>query len=255
MTTGIAEPSPAAPIPDTAPPAKNSFQRIAGVLFAPAETFRDIARRPDILVPLLVLVILGFVVTAAIVPRMDFETTVREQMAQQGRQMSEGDMDRAVKMGAAFGKVIAWISPVLSIIWWVIIAGVLLLAHRLFGSEGNFKQAFSTTLYSWFPNAVAGIVLAVVAFFREEIDAASMQTLVKSNPGFLVDMKENPLLFAAVSSLDLFMIWMLILLIIGFSTLAKVSRAKSAAIIIPLWLVTVVIKLGFAALGAAGAKG
>lgn len=252
MTTGIAEPSPAAPI--AAPPAKNSFQRIAGVLFAPAETFRDIARKPDILVPLIVLIVLGFVVTAVIVPRMDFGAAFRESMAQSGRQMSESDMARAEKMGTAFGKVVAWISPFLSIIWWLIIAGVLLLAHRLMGGEGDFKQAFSTTLYSWFPNAIAGLVLGIVAFFRETIDPQTIQTLVKSSPAFLVDMKEHPILFAALSSLDIFMIWTLILLIVGFSTLSKLSRARSAAIVISLWLVTVAIKLGFAALGAARMK-
>ena len=55
---------------------------------------------------------------------------------------------------------------------------------------------------------------------------------------------------AVLSSVDIFMIWTLILLVIGFSTLSRLSRAKSAAIVISLWLVTVVIKVGLAALGA-----
>src|SRR5687767_2963191 len=149
MTTDSAGYPP--PAPPAEPPAKNSFQRIAGVLFAPAETFRDIARRPDILVPLIVLVVIGFVVSALIIPRMDFEAAFREQMASQNSKMSDADLDRAAKMGSAFGKVMAWTGPILGILIWAIIAGVLLLAHRLFGGEGNFKQAFSTVLYSWIP--------------------------------------------------------------------------------------------------------
>ena len=252
MTTGNAEPSPAAPI--AAPPAKNSFQRIAGVLFAPAETFRDIARRPDILTPLLILVVIGFIVTALIVPRMDFESAFREQMSQQNRQMSDADLERAAKFGSAFGKIMAWTGPIWGIVIWAIIAGVLLLAHRLFGGEGNFKQAFSTVLYSWIPNTISGIVTGIVAVARGEIDPTTMQTLVKSNPAFLVDMKEQPILFAMLSSLDVFTIWTLILLIIGFATLSRLSKAKSAVIVVSLWLLTVVVKLGFAAMGAARAK-
>ena len=42
------------------------------------------------------------------------------------------------------------------------------------------------------------------------------------------------------------------LLIIGFATLSRLSRAKSAAIVISLWLLTVVVKLGFAAMAALG---
>jgi len=250
MTTGTAEPfSPAPPIEP--PASKNSFERIAGVLFAPAETFRDIARKPDIVVPLLVLLVLGFVAAVILVPRMDFDAMVREQMAQSGRQMSDADMERAAKMGAGFGKMMAYASPVLSVAIWAIIAGVLLLAHRLMGGEGNYMQAFSTTLYAWIPNAISGVILTIVAAAKGSVNPATMNTLVKSNPAFLVDMADHPVLFALLGSLDVFSIWVLILLIIGFSTLSRMSRAKSAAIIISLWLITVVVKLGFAALGAA----
>ncbi len=243
-----------APPPVAETPAKNTFQRIAGVLFAPAETFRDIARRPDIVTPLIILVVIGFIVTALIVPRMDFESAFREQMAAQNSKMSDADLDRAAKMGSAFGKVMAWTGPIWGILIWAIIAGVLLLAHRLFGGEGNFKQAFSTVLYSWIPLTIGGIVTGIVALARGEIDPTTMQTLVKSNPAFLVDMKEQPILFAALTSLDIFTIWTIILLVIGFSTLSKLSRMKSAVIVVSLWLVTVVVKLGFAAMGAARAK-
>ncbi len=252
MTTGTVEPYP--PAPPAQPAAKNTFQRIAGVLFAPADTFRDIARKPDIVMPLLILIITGFICTAVLVPRMDFDAMMQEQMAQSGRQMSEADMERASKMGAAFGKIMAWVSPLLGVVVWAIIAGVLLLGHRLFGGEGDFKQAFSTTMYAWIPNAISGIVMTIVAAAKGEVNPATMNTLVKSSPAFLVDMKDNPILFALLSSFDLFTIWTLILFIIGFSTLSRLSRGKSAAIVISLWLVTVVVKLGFAALGAARMK-
>lgn len=253
MTTGTSEPYAPAP-PPAEPPARNTFQRIAGVLFAPADTFRDIARKPDILVPLIIMVVIGFICAAILVPRMDFDAMMQEQMAQSGRQMSEADMERASKMGAAFGKVMAFASPILGVAVWAIIAGVLLLAHRLFGGEGNYKQAFSTTIYAWVPQAISGVVLTIVAAAKGEVNPATMQTLVKSSPAFLVEMSDNPVLFSLLSSLDLFTIWTLILLVIGFSTLSRLSRGKSAAIVISLWLVIVVVKLGFAALGAARMK-
>ena len=59
--------------------AKNPFQRIAGVLFAPAETFQDIARKPDILVPLLLILIIGYVGTFLVVPKMDFSALHEQQ--------------------------------------------------------------------------------------------------------------------------------------------------------------------------------
>lgn len=233
--------------------AKNPFQRIAGVLFAPAETFRDIVARPDILVPLIVILLVSYINTAILVPKMDFGAAVRDQMAAQGREMSREDMDRAVKFGSTLGRAFAWTSPFLGIIFMVIIAGVLLLAFRLFGGSGNFKQALSVTLYSSMPWLIAAIVMAIVLFTRESVNPAEMQTLVKSNPAFLVDMKEQPVLFGFLAAFDAFTIWVLILMVIGFAIMAKVSRAKSAVIIISLWLVTILIKVGFAAMGAAAA--
>jgi hypothetical protein len=44
------------------------------------------------------------------------------------------------------------------------------------------------------------------------------------------------------------------LLSIGFAHLSKFSKTKSAVIVVSLWLVTVVVKVGFAALGAARMK-
>jgi hypothetical protein len=82
-----------------------------------------------------------------------------------------------------------------------------------------------------------------------------MATVLKSNPAFLVDMKEHAVLFSLLSSLDIFTIWTIVLLIIGFAALTRSSKAKSAAIVIPLWAVVILIKVGFAAMGAARMKG
>lgn len=233
------------------PPKTNVFQRIAGVLFAPAKTFEEIARRPDILAPLAILVLISIVVTAMIVPKMDFETTVREQMEASGRQMSDADMDRAAKFGAAFAKTTAYASPILTIPILAIIAGILLLAFRLFGGEGGFKQAFSVTIYAWFPHVILSIITAVIVMSRGTVTAMEMQSAVLSNLGAFVDMKEQAVLYAVLSSIDLFTIWTLTLLTFGFAAVSKLTRAKSAILIVSLWLVTVVVKVAFAAIGAA----
>jgi hypothetical protein len=189
-----------------------------------------------------------------IVPRIDFEESVRQQMEQSNRNMSPADMDRAARMGAAFGKVMAYVGPLWAVVFLVILAAIFLLAFRLMGGEGTFKQAFSVTLYSWVPLLLNSIVMTIVAFSRDSLDPQLMPTLVKSNPAFLVDLKTHPVLFSALSSLDIFTIWTLILMIIGFAAMSRFSKVKSAVIVISLWLITLIVKLGFAALGAARMK-
>jgi hypothetical protein len=243
--------------PQPAAPTKNTLQRIAGVLFAPAETFLDIARKPNILGPLLIIVLLGYVSTFFIVQRMDWSAVTEAQMdaiKKQNPNMSQEDMDRVTRMTSAIGKVVGWISPLMGVVWYVILAGVLLLAHRMMGGEGNFQQAFSVTLYAWMPLLINGIILTIVIIARGSVDPTQMATVLKSNPAFLVDMKEQAVLFSLLSTFDIFTIWTIVLLIIGFAAVAKTSKAKSAAIVISLWVVFILIKVGFAAIGAARMK-
>lgn len=259
MTMGADEnpQSPVIPTPAVEPEV-NPFQRVLGVLIAPIRTFADIARRPDIMVPLVLILIIGYASTFAILPRTDFDAMMDAQMEaakKQNPNLSDEDLAPGMKIGAAITKTIFYIQPLLMVIWYLIVAGVLLLGVRLFGGEGTFKQAFSVTVYSWMPYVILGIVMTIVVVVKGTFDPITAATLVKSNPAFLVDMKEQPVLYSLLSMLDVFTVWVLALLIIGFAAVSKFSKARTAAVVIPLWLVMVVIRLGFAAMGAAKMKG
>jgi hypothetical protein len=233
---------------------KNGIARLAGVLFAPAETFEDIARKPDFLAPILAIILIGILTSIAVVPKLDFETLMREQMAQSNPQMSPEDTDNAVRLMAASGKVLAYAGSLLSIIILLVVAGVLLMAFRLMGGEGTFKQAFSASLYAWMPLVVYSIIAAIIIMSRESVTPDLLPVIVRSNPGFLADPQSQKVLFALLTALDVFTIWTLVLFSIGFSYVARVSKTKAAAIVVSLWIVMLVFKLGFAALGAATAK-
>jgi len=73
--------------------------------------------------------------------------------------------------------------------------------------------------------------------------AIDLQNPLRSNLGFLFDPKLHPVAFAFTSSFDIFAIWSLILYIIGFSAISRLSRGKTAAVIIVLWIVVVMLTL------------
>lgn len=253
MTASLDVPAPPVP-PGSEPATKNSFQRIAGVLFAPAETFEEIARRPDILVPFVVILLIGFACSILMMPHVDLVSGAREAMEARGN-MSADDIDRALRITTAFGKVMTYVSPVISAIFYAIVAGVLLIAFRMFGGEGTYKQSLSVSLYSWLPQVIYTIVLAAVIISRGTMPAEQMGGAVLSNLAFLTDFKEHRVLYSFLSSIDLFNIWTIVLMTFGMSAVSRLSRARSAAIVISLWVMTVIVKVGFAALGAARMKG
>ncbi|HYC90383.1 MAG TPA: Yip1 family protein [Thermoanaerobaculia bacterium] len=258
MTIETAGSTPAQPVSPAAP-AKNVFQRIAGVFFAPDETFADIARRPDILWPLVILTLFSFVTTALIVPRLDMDAVVAQQaemLQKQNPNMSDADVERMGRMTRAMGKVSGWLTPVLSIIGYLLIALVLWGAFRVMGGDGDFKESLSTTLYAYMPAVLlGGLIATVIIVMRGTVDPTQMATVVKTNPAFLVDAKEQPVLSAFLASFNIFVLWTIFLLTVGFSKVARVTKAKAATIIVLLWLVTIGVKVGFAALGAARMNG
>ncbi len=241
MTTGQDD-ALATPAPDPGPK-PNPMQRVIGVIFSPDATMASIARRPDWVLPLVLILISSFVVGIVIAQHVDFGATVRESV-EQNKNMSQEQIDKAVKIGTTMGKVFTYLSPIFGIIWLLVIAGVLLLAVRLFGGEGDFKQAFSVTCYASIPGIIKAVVLLIIILARGGlISAQTLATLVRSNLGFLADLKTNPIAFSLLSSVDIFSIWFVVLLIIGFAYVSRLSRAKTAMVIISLWIVATCFKL------------
>lgn len=249
MTDIQTAPPPPPPAPATP---TGSLERLGGALFSPDETFREIAERPNVLVPIAILVIVTLISSVLLIPRMDFETMMRDQMERSGKtaQMAPGDVDRAVRIGSSFAKVVGYTSPAVIVIMAVIVAGALLLTFRMFGGEGTFKQAFSVTLYAWLPIIIRSAIGTVVGVFKGTIDPQQVQTMVASNPGIFVDLHEHPVLFSLLSSFDLFTIWSIVLLIIGFAYVARTSKGRSAAVVLGWWFAVIFFKVGFAAFGA-----
>lgn len=251
-------PSAMAPAPPSqAAPPKSPFARLVGALFAPAETFEDIARKPDVLVPLLLFVLIGYATTFITMPRMNFDSVIEQQheaIRARNPQATDKDFEPIDRMTRAFAKVMGWLGPLVAAVMYVIIAAVFLLLFRMFGGEGTFLQSLSATLYGWIPLILFSIILTVVIAIRGTFDPLTMATIVKSNPAFLVEMKEHPVLFSLLSSFDLFTIWTLVLFAFGYSAMSKMSRAKSAVLVFGTYFVWVFVKVGFAALGAARMK-
>lgn len=235
--------APSAPVPPA--PKPNPFQRIIGVFISPGETFASIARKPDWVIPVLIIVVISLVSGVLIAQRVDFTALAREamEMNPQAASMPADRMETSVRFTAGMMKVSTYLSPFLSVIVLLIVSAVLQLVVRLFGGEGSFLQAFSTTTYAWYPRVVKGVLATVVILSRSSLSIFDLQNPLMSNLGFLFDPKTQPLQFALASSLDIFAIWSVILLIIGFSEVSRLSRAKSAVIVIGLWLVVNLLAL------------
>jgi Yip1 domain len=236
---------PTMPAPPMAPPpAKaNPFSRMVGAVVSPVDTFRSIAERPDWIVPLVVAILLGILSTVLIAPHIDIEASMRKQMAK--KDMPAAQMDRVIEMSKKTQKYNPVIVGVIVPVIFFAISAIMLFAFRAFGGEGTFRQSMAVLAYAWVPSIIKGCLTLVVVLMGGTILQQDMANVLKSNPGAFLGEGASPALVSLLSSLDVFTIWMLVLMTIGYSYMSRLSRATSASIVFGLWLVTVLVAAGF----------
>ncbi len=246
--------------PDMSPPVAASLPtksfagRFAGVFFSPGETFADIVRAPNFIAPLVALVVATVAVTETMLAEIGMERIVRASIEQSknASSMSPEQVQRAVEQGARIGGIIAHLSGFLALpIFLLVIAGIgLLIVNAIFGAQADFKTAFAICCHANLVSMV-GVVMTLAMILGGDAEHFNAQNMMPSNPGFFLNPVENskPVL-ALASSLDIFSLWLMALLGIGFSaaTRAKVKPLPIFLTYLGLWMIYVVGKVGLAML-------
>lgn len=231
----------------------SSVSRLTGVLMAPVETFQRIAARPSWLLPLIVTIVAGLGVTALMMPKLDLETMLREQLAEAGSSASAEQIDSQVETMTKVARVTAWVGPfVLTPAAFLFLALVFWGTASIVGGQLRYKQSLAVVAHSWMPQVIASLLSIPVILSSESIDPEQAQGghLLASHLGFLADRDVSPVLHGLLSSFDVFSLWSLVLLGVGLAAAGKLSRGAAAVAVLLPWLVWVVGKAGFAALPA-----
>jgi hypothetical protein len=72
---------------------------------------------------------------------------------------------------------------------------------------------------------------AIALFARADPEGFNPRNPVATNLGFFLGRAEHPVLYSLASSIDLFAIWTVILLAIGYSCVSKVKRSTALSIV------------------------
>jgi hypothetical protein len=240
--------------------------RATNILFSPGETFEDINRKPTWVVPIIIAIVFalgfGFLFQTKLATDEFIEQMIRQNIERAMEQRGGGELPEEViqqqidfwKKANRFWHVITVGSVFLYVL---VIACIYFLILLLFQTEAKFKKVFSVVSWSWMVRSLAVNILGIITLLLrdpETIDPANPQVVVTNVAAFLSPRETSPVLYSIAGSLDIFNIWFLILLSIGFSKISKkVSVGKAAVIVFVLWILWVAITAGFAAMtGRAG---
>lgn len=227
----MSSPAVATPVENAEPP-KSFIERFIGVFISPGETFADIARKPDFIAPMIVGMVGAVAVTETMLAKIGMERIVRMSMEHSSRasSMTPEQMDQAVSQGAKFGAIFAHIAGVIGLpIFMVIIAALgLLFVNAIFGGQINFGKSLAVACYANLTGVLGGIMAIALILFGDP-EHFNPQSPVPSNLGFFLSPDTSKPLMVLASALDIFSIWFMILLGIGYSE-ASGKKVKALTI-------------------------
>jgi hypothetical protein len=228
------------PLPDSgAQPRLGAFARVTGVFFDPKNTFADIARSPSWLPPLLILFLIWLGLSAVMVRRVDWVEFSKEQIskskfaAAQIDQLKDEQKDAAYSQAAGRSKIIRGVRGLIG--WPLLItvtAGIYLGAYKLFaGARLNFAVAFAISAFGHLPDGLRELLAIPVTLFKDP-RAIDPENFLASNPGAFLGSDAPTWQLTLLGPLDIFSLWSLVLIAIGFSMAdpKRVPLGKSLAI-------------------------
>ncbi len=240
------------PVPEQEAPI-GLIGRLTGAIFSPKPTFTDIARRPSWAAPFFLLCAMSLFVGALLGQKTDWRSFFERQMSNSSRfdQMSQDQKDRildsqvkyAPKISFAFGVVGAALVVLLAaLVYWG--------AFNLFnGADLDFGTAFGITSHAFVPSIIASVLAIVILLIKARGDVDPEHFLASNVAAFLPDGSPH-WLDVLGQSLEIFWMWSLALVAIGFAA-AKPKKIKAGPALLTvfgIWGIWVLGKVAWAAL-------
>jgi len=239
--------TPSTPVPN-APAEMNSIARVFGALFNPRPTFESIVRRPTWLLPIILgcLVFIGVIATFSY--RGGWPSLVEKQMESnsQVQQLSPEAREALIQRQAKIVPIISYVSgAIVPFISALAVAGVLLGAFTVTGTtKTDFKTSLGIVAYAGLPWIIQGL-LGILVLFLKDPSTVNLQNLIASNPGAILSSDAPKWLAALLGSIDIFAIWNMVLIGIGFSATnpKKLSVGKAFGTVLAVWSFYVILKV------------
>jgi len=236
--------------------------RFSAMLFSPTEAFTDINRKPTWLVPLIISILIGIgtsmTVTAILKPDYDRLTreAIKKSDIQNNRTTPPENVATAVAISKAVAKYLPILIAVVTPIFYLALAGIFALGLMLMQAKTTFRKILSVVTWSYAVTGVVGAIVVVAVLLIQDkerlsqISPDNMANIIPTNLAFFLPSDISPAMKAFAGSLDIFTIWCLILLSIGFAVISgarKISTKKTGVLVFGLWFIWILIKVGWAA--------
>jgi len=229
------------------------FTALSGTFTSPANTFAGLVRRPTWWLPLLLWLVGMVAIVYVSTPKIDMERTFREMFESRAAKTGQSMSDQQIRELVARSdktplKAALQGLPVFALMFFFV-ALVLWGGARAFGSEARFSQVAAVWSHANLSNLVGVIVaIPILASLPEASESQfSIQKALKSNVGAFLPTDAPVFLSSVASSVDLFSLAALALLVVGMKKLPAMPPGGAVAVPVVLWAIYVLGKAAIAA--------
>lgn len=256
MAASPLPPTPPTATPAAAPPPLSEGARIINTFIAPSKTFTDLRRSAMWWAPWILISIFSIAFMFTISKQIGFEQITRSQIsrsaqADQFDKLPADQQARRVHISVMILQIIAYANPAVILFFTLIVTVILWVTFKVgLAADTTFGQAFAIGMYAGLPG-ILGAILGIISLFAGvNPEGFDINNPVATNLAYFLD-PETTGKFARsmASSLDVFVIWTIILIGIGYSSTSKVKRSTAIIVVACWYLLWKLIASGLATLG------
>ncbi|MEJ5369889.1 MAG: YIP1 family protein [Bryobacteraceae bacterium] len=233
----------------------SELQRISGVFTEPSRVFPDIARHGRWWLVIAILIVLSVLSVSAMVSRVGYDLMI-EKALEQSRQVQEMSAEQRAQVYESqrkFMPIAFRVFPPIAILGGMLIAaGALLFSYRfLLDTDVKYREALNITVYASLPPAIVGNIMFYSLLYLKPPEEFDFESAGSLSIGSFLSRDTAAWLRSLANSMDLFTIWTIVLIAIGFSAFCgtrKLPFSRSLWGVLVPWLIYVLGKMGFAAI-------
>jgi Yip1 domain len=233
----------------------SALDRVVNIFVAPSKVFSDLNRDFSWWPAWLLICVFSLIFVFAMQKKVGFEQITTNEIAaspnaqERMEKLTPEQRNQQIQVSVAITKGFTYGLPITILIFASIIAGVFLATFNFgLGAEMKFGLVLAVVLWAWVPGILKSLLGAISLFAGSDPEGFSVSNPVATNPGWLVNRAEHPALYSLASYVDIFAIWYIILMGIGFAAVSKVSRSTATSVVAGWYLLVMIGSAAWAAM-------
>lgn len=227
---------------------------LTDVFVSPARGLAAAAEKKSILAPILIATVVSILFAAVLVPRVDWGKMAQDQLDRVGAtaQLTPHEVEEKVATVRKLGAVSTYGGAAVgSAAIAVITAFFLWMGLRIAGARPVFLPTLAVASWGLLPGALAQLLLVPAVLAHPSVDPRTVGAMAPWSAAWFLPEGTKPQLLALATSVNLFSLWIAVLLAIGMAHVAQVSRARAGTVVGVLWALATALQM--LAAGATGA--